>query len=94
MKLVELLRSHGMSTAEIAETIGVTDRSVRYWLDPRKTHPSNEHLDRLVEVAFEVDNTCAFKILAAEAEEFQQLVDEYRAALTSKSCDVAQATQS
>jgi len=82
-----------MSTVEIAETVGVTDRSVRYWLDPKKTHPSNQHLDRLVEVAFKVDSACTLKILAAEAEEFQQLVDEHRANLTSEPRDEAQAAQ-
>lgn len=84
VKLVELLRKHGMSTDEIAGAVGVTGRSVRYWLDPKKAHPSNEHLDRLVELAFKINGTNAFQILNAEVEDFRRLLNERYASLTAQ----------
>jgi predicted transcriptional regulator len=84
VKLVELLREHGMPNYEIARAVGVTSRSVRYWLDPKKTHPSNEHLNRLIELSLDINRTHAFLILNREVEDFRRLLNELNASSTTQ----------
>jgi predicted transcriptional regulator len=84
VKLVELLKEHGMSNYEIARAAGVTSRSVRYWLDPKKAHPSNKHLDRLIELSLEINRTHTFLILNQEVEDFRRLLNELSASSTAQ----------
>jgi len=84
IKLVELLRKHGMPNYEIARAVEVTERSVRYWLDPKKAHPSNEHLDRLIWLSLEINPKHAFRILNEEVEDFRRLLNKLYASSTAQ----------
>lgn len=84
VKLVELLKEHGMPNYEIARAVGVTSRSVRYWLDPTKAHPSNEHLNRLIELSLDINRTHAFLILNQEVEDFRRLLNKLYASSTAQ----------
>jgi predicted transcriptional regulator len=84
IKLLELLREHGMPNDKIARSVGVTSRSVRHWLDPKKAHPSNEHLDRLIELSLGVNRTHTFLILNQEVEDFRRLLNELNTSSTTQ----------
>jgi hypothetical protein len=58
--------------------LGVTARSVYRWLDPEQTHPCNQNLDKLLDLALEKNPNNTFQLLTAEASDFWGLIDERR----------------
>lgn len=56
-----LIDKIGSSTA-LAASLGITEMAVRKWL-LRSTHPSNVNLNKMIELAFELDATRASEIL-------------------------------
>ena len=79
VKLVEMLRNAGLSAEQIAESIGVTARSVQRWLSPEDTHPRNSNLDKLLELALTVDRAKTIEILRQEVELFSSLFNMFEA---------------
>jgi hypothetical protein len=58
--------------------IGVTARSVYRWLDPEQTHPCNQNLDKLLDLALEENPNNTFQLLTTEASDFWRLIGERR----------------
>jgi hypothetical protein len=58
--------------------LGVTARSVYRWLDPEQTHPCNQNLDKLLDLALEENSNNTFQLLTAEASDFWRLIGERR----------------
>jgi hypothetical protein len=58
--------------------IDVTARSVYRWLDPEQTHPCNQNLDKLLDLALEENSNNTFQLLVAEASDFWRLIGERR----------------
>lgn len=79
VKLVEMLVDAGFSTGQIATMISVTARSVRRWLDPMETHPCNENLDRLLELAWQTRPHQTFELLRDELGLFAELLSQANA---------------
>ncbi len=92
VRLVEMLKHDGLSTEQIAAATGVTARSIRRWLNPKQTHPCNRNLDRLLELAWQIDREQAFDVLRDDLGLFAQLLSvaaprqesDYRAKTTNK----------
>jgi len=76
VKLIEVLFGAGLSSREIAIEVGVTPRSVRRWLNPRETHPCNENLDCLLELALRTDPNQTHEILLGELNLFAKLISD------------------
>jgi hypothetical protein len=58
--------------------IGVSARSIYRWLDPEQTHPCNQNLDKLLDLALEKNPNDTFQLLTAEASDFWKLIGERR----------------
>jgi len=76
VRLVEMLLGAGLSSGQIAIEVGVTPRSVRRWLNPRETHPCNENLDRLIELALRTDPNHVHELLREELTLFAKLISD------------------
>ena len=76
VRLVEMLLGAGLSSGQIAIEVGVTPRSVRRWLNPLETHPCNENLDRLLELALRIDPNKTHEILLEELNLFAKLISD------------------
>ena len=76
VRLVEMLLGAGLSSGQIAIEVGVTTRSVRRWLNPRETHPCNENLDRLIELALRTDPNHVHELLIEELTLFAKLISD------------------
>jgi hypothetical protein len=50
--------------------IGVSARSIYRWLDPKQTHPCNQNLDKLLDLALEENPNNTFQLFTAEASDF------------------------
>ncbi|KXB04193.1 hypothetical protein AKJ47_00275 [candidate division MSBL1 archaeon SCGC-AAA261G05] len=71
--LVQLVLENGMTQKELANRVGVTQQAVHKWLDPRETHPKNENLDCVINLAFELDRRETRGILHGELLSFASL---------------------
>jgi predicted transcriptional regulator len=76
VRLVEMLLGAGLSSGQIAIEVGVTPRSVRRWLNPRETHPCNENLDRLIELALRTYPNNVHELLLEELTLFAKLISD------------------
>jgi len=56
--------------------VGVSARSIYRWLDPEQTHPCNQNLDKLLDLALEENPNNTFHLLTAEASDFWRLIGE------------------
>ncbi|KXB03236.1 hypothetical protein AKJ48_04075, partial [candidate division MSBL1 archaeon SCGC-AAA261O19] len=76
VRLVNLILDNGWTVSELARRLGVSRQAVYLWLDSQETHPNNSHLGDLVNLAIEVDDQSASKILLGEVNQFRLAVDE------------------
>jgi hypothetical protein len=58
--------------------VGVSARSIYRWLDPEQTHPCNQNLDKLLDLALEKTPNDTLKLLDEEASDFWRLIGERR----------------
>jgi len=63
VELVSLLVEGIGSTRGLAKRLGVSHAAVRKWLRPGDAHPSNQNLQKIVELAVELDGAAVSKIL-------------------------------
>ena len=68
-ELIELLVNKLGSATKLAAELEVTEMSVRKWLS-RATHPSNIHLEMILELAFKADGELANEILRRDFSKF------------------------
>lgn len=76
IKLVRLLLDNGMTQAQLAEEVGVTQQAVSKWLDPKETHPRNENLNRLLVLGWAADSNSTLQILRDELTIFRRLLSK------------------
>jgi hypothetical protein len=63
VELVSLLVDTIGSTRRLAEKLRVSHVTVHKWLRPGSAHPSNQNLQKIVELAIELDGAATSKIL-------------------------------
>jgi len=68
-ELVGLLLEKLGSTTKLAAALEITERAVRKWM-LRLTHPSNTHLQNMVELAFRLDEAAANEIITRDFSNF------------------------
>lgn len=76
VKIVQLMLDNGMTQQELAAEIGVSQQAVNKWLNPRETHPKNLNLDRIIDLAHELEEEQTRKILQDELLVFARLLSE------------------
>lgn len=76
VKIVQLMLDNGMTQQELAAEIGVSQQAVNKWLNPRETHPKNRNLDRIIDLAYELEEEQTRRILQDELLIFARLLSE------------------
>ncbi len=75
--LLQTILDDGMTQAEIAAYLGVTQQAVSNWLNPRETHPCNKNLHRLLKLAWELRPDNFLEILKHEHDTFSELLRNF-----------------
>lgn len=76
VRLLQLILDNGITRRELATEVGVTRQAVDKWLDPRETHPKNVNLDRIIDLARELDGERTSRILQDELLIFARILSE------------------
>lgn len=73
-QLVELLINRLGSKEGLAAEVGVTERAVRKWMSS-STHPSNVNLQKMLELAFQLDEQRTREIIKRDLMNFSDAIE-------------------
>jgi len=76
VRLLQLILDNGVAQRELAAKVGVTQQAVNKWLNPGETHPKNRNLDRIIDLAHELDAGRTSRILQDELLIFARLLSK------------------
>lgn len=62
-KLIQILIDHFDSTRAVAKKLEISTKAVWNWINANSTHPSNHHLQRVIQLAIRIDRELVLNIL-------------------------------
>jgi predicted transcriptional regulator len=62
-KLIQILINHFDSTRAVAKKLEISTKAVWNWINANATHPSNHHLQRVIQLAISIDRELVLDIL-------------------------------
>ena len=62
-KLIQILINHFDSTRAVAKKLEISTKAVWNWINANSTHPSNHHLQRVIQLAIRIDRELVLDIL-------------------------------
>ena len=62
-ELIQILKDELGSMRAVAKMVDVSAKSVRKWVGKGETHPSNDHLHKILALATDLDQERAFEVL-------------------------------
>lgn len=72
--LVQLLVKEFESKNEIGKNLEVSHATVINWLNPKKSHPSNQNLEKIIELALKMDENNCISILKKDLAHHRWLI--------------------
>jgi predicted transcriptional regulator len=70
-KLIQILIDHFDSTRAVAKKLEISTKAVWNWNNANSTHPSNHHLQRVIQLAIGIDWELVFDILEEDLNNHQ-----------------------
>lgn len=77
MKILSVLLEEVGSPVKIAKKLDITKNAVYGWTNESKRHPSNEHVQNMLEILKKEDKDKLSEILVEELQKFQELIFEF-----------------
>jgi predicted transcriptional regulator len=73
-KLIQILINHFDSTRAVAKKLQISTKAVWNWINADSTHPSNHHLQRVIQLAIRIDRELVLDILEEDLTNHQMAI--------------------
>jgi len=73
-KLIQILINHFGSTRAVAKKLEISTKAVWNWINAKSTHPSNHHLQCVIQLAIRIDRKLVLDILEEDLTNHQMAV--------------------